>query len=57
MENIMNTTRLMMIVLLIMIMLPIAIFHAAAQEREAPQQRLITNVDIWDGTSDNFDRR
>lgn len=53
----MNATRLMMIVLLVMIMLPIAIFHAAAQEREAPQQRLITNVDIWDGTSDNFDRR
>ena len=46
----MKTAKLLT-VLLISIMMALPLF---AQEKEAPTQILITNVSVWDGTSDGL---
>ncbi|MCK5086366.1 MAG: hypothetical protein KAQ90_02545, partial [Melioribacteraceae bacterium] len=46
----MKTTKLLTI-LLMSLLLTVSLF---AQEKEAPKQILITNVSVWDGTSDGL---
>ncbi len=50
----MKTTKSFALLLLLMLVMTLSAPPAQAAEKEVPAQILISNVDVWDGTSDSL---
>jgi imidazolonepropionase-like amidohydrolase len=48
----MKKTRIILAFLMTLALVSLLVTQVHAEEKESPSQVLITNVDVWDGTSD-----